>query len=409
VAQQVTSVSRPLRVLHVSVSIGAELGGPATVCAGLTSALAERGHQVTVATLSHGNQTPLPLNPAVALKSFPIDGIERYSVSHPLARWLEENVGDFDVVHLHSIWQYPTFAGARACWAARVPYVVALHGMLDHYSVHAQSTFLKRLYWMLRERRVESRAAVLHCLNRAEIRKAVPWIRNMPKFVLPNGIDAADLAALPPRGVFRAQYPQWAQRPLVLFLSRLHPKKGLERLFPAWKQLAQAGGPLAQACLLVAGTGEPEYVASLKQIAADLGLGDQVYFLGQLIGRQKWQALVDSDVFVLPSHQEGFSMAITEALAAGCTPVVTEECNFDELELPAPQPPCGIIIRNGDMATFARAVGDLLNDPARRCALADVGRAVVLSRYTWQRIAADLESIYGRLVAGEKFPADPTM
>ena len=130
------------------------------------------------------------------------------------------------------------------------------------------------------------------------------------------------------RGAFRAAHPELAERPLALFLSRLHPKKGLDRLIPAWKALAER---MPEARLLIAGTGELDYVASLQKLAADSGLGDGVVFLGQLVGHQKWEALVDADVFVLPSHQEGFSMAITEALAAGCPPVVTEECNFDEL------------------------------------------------------------------------------
>jgi glycosyltransferase involved in cell wall biosynthesis len=396
--------SLPLRILHVTASMAAEIGGPAVVCAGLTAALAARGHQVTVAALEQEGQTSIPLDPAVQSRNFPVDGFQRYAVSHALDRWLRDNIAQFDIVHLHSIWQFPTFAAARACWRAHKPYVVLLNGMLDRYSVHQRSAWAKRLYWCLRERRVEGRAEGLHVLNRAEIRKAVPWIRDMPKFILPNGIDEAQLTTMPARGAFRAAHPEFSAKPLVLFLSRLHPKKGLDRLIPAWKALARQ---LPDARLLIAGTGEADYVASLKSLVAANELRHEIIFLGQLVGAPKWQALVDADLFVLPSHQEGFSMAITEALAAGTPPVITEECNFDELAPPASEPPSGIIIKNGDMSAFVAAVADLLQSPEKRRALAAAGRSLVSSRYTWQKIAAQLEQTYRDILAGKRLPAHP--
>ena len=394
----------PLRVLHVIASMAAEVGGPPAVCAGLTAALAARGHRVTVATLDEPERTAVPLDPRVERRAFAPGTNRRYAVSDALDRWLRDHIRAFDVVHLHSIWLFPTFAAARACWMQHKPYVVLLNGMLDRYSVRQRSAWIKRLYWLLREGRIEGRAAGIHCLNRAEVRKAVPWIRDRPKFILPNGIDEAQLAALPARGAFRAAHPELAERPLALFLSRLHPKKGLDRLLPAWKALAERR---PEARLLIAGTGEPQYVTSLQKLAVDSGLEDKIVFLGQLVGRRKWEALVDADVFVLPSYQEGFSMAITEALAAGCAPVVTEECNFDELDPPAPQNACGVIIGKGDMAAFVSAVDELLQNPAKRGALAAAGRELVAACFTWQRIGGQLEAIYRRIMAGETLPVNP--
>lgn len=401
-------LSQPLKVLHVTVSMSAEIGGPSSVCAGLTGALADRGHLVSIATLEEPGQTPLPLHPAVQIHRFPRSGSSRYAVSRSLSNWLGGNISGFDIVHLHSLWQFPTFAAARACWAAGKPYVTALHGMLDTYSVAQHSAWLKRAYWAFRERRIQARAAGIHCLNQAEIRKAVPWIQGMPKFVLPNGIDQAQLDALPARGLFRAAHAELADRPLVLFLSRLHPKKGLDRLIPAWKALA-ARIPAAR--LLIAGTGEKEYVDSLARLARTHQLGDAVVFLGQLTGMPKWQALVDADVFVLPSHQEGFSMAVTEALAAGVPPVVTEECNFDEL-MPADSAAgagagAGVIIKGGDMGAFVGAVGDLLENPERRRSLAMSGQGMVARQFTWQKLAAQLEGVYRDILQGKRLEAAP--
>src|SRR5207253_1230855 len=156
-----------------------------------------------------------------------------------LAEWLNEHVPEYDIVHLHSVFLHPTFAAARACWRAGKPYVVLLNGMLDAYSVHLRSYWIKRLYWLLRESRIQRRSRGLHCLNQAEIRRAVPWIGDLPKFIVSNGIDAGQLSALPSRGGFRAALPELADKPLAVFLSRLHPKKGLERLIPAWKLVAE--------------------------------------------------------------------------------------------------------------------------------------------------------------------------
>jgi glycosyltransferase involved in cell wall biosynthesis len=342
------------------------------------------------------------LHPAATLHAFPIDGLKWYITSHALDQWCNANIAAFDIVHLHSLWQFPTFAAARACWRHKKPYMVLLNGMLDSYSVR-QSAWLKRVYWFLREGKIEGRAAGIHCLNRAEIRRSDPWIKGMPKFILPNGIDAAQLADVPPRGAFRAAMPELADKPLVLFLSRLHPKKGLDRLIPAWKNVAAR---LPEARLLIAGTGESGYIALLKGLVSANNLQSRIIFLGQVIGAQKWQLLADADVFVLPSHQEGFSMAISESLAAGCPPIVTEECNFDELVPPPPETPCGAIVRNGDMRAFTDMVVELLRNPGKRRLLATAGKMLVASRYTWQKVAVDLEHIYRHILAGKPLAAD---
>jgi glycosyltransferase involved in cell wall biosynthesis len=388
-----------LRVLHVISSMASEAGGPPVVCAGLAETLATRGHTVTIATVEKAGQHPILLKPCVTLKQFPPSREGRYLHSQALGAWVDAHIHDFDIVHLHSLWQFPTFAAARACWRAGKPYVVLLNGMLDQYVVNKRSRLLKRAYWLWREGKVEGRSKGIQFLNEAEIRRAVPWVKNMPKFILGNGIHEAESAALPMRGKFRARFPAIGNRPMALFLSRLHPKKGLDRLIPAWKALAVSQ---PEARLVIAGTGDATYTAELDQLITQHGLAEQIVRVGQLVGEAKWEALVDAGVFVLPSHQEGFSMAVTEALGAGCPAVVTEECNFDELETHG----CGIIIRDADMSAFVQAVEALLNDPARRKTLGAAGAALVRSRYTWGKIVGDLERIYRWILAGRVLPAD---
>jgi glycosyltransferase involved in cell wall biosynthesis len=271
--------------------------------------------------------------------------------------------------------------------------------MLDTYSVKNRHLLLKRFYWKLRERRVLARSQGLHCLNISEITKAMNWIENYPKFVCGNGISARQFDEMPARGQFRAAHPEIGDRPLVLFMSRIHPKKGLDRLLPVWKTVIDR---FPDSRFAIAGAGDTEYTALIDKLIKDHNLSGHVIRVGQLAGAAKWQAIVDADLFVLPSHQEGFSMAITESLAAGVPAVATTECNFTQLTTDD----CGVEVANSDMNAFARITADLLADPACRKRLGDNGRKLVRSRFTWEGIVADLQHVYEWILAGRPLPPD---
>lgn len=390
---------KQMRIVHVISSLAVEAGGPPVVCAGIAGAQAAQGHRVVIATTALPGQQRVSVPAGVEVLEFPIVGVERYASSPALEAWLNKEVPAADFLHLHSVWQFPTFAAARACWRAHKPYVVLLNGMLDTYSVTHRHYSLKRLYWLARERGVLGRAQALHCLNGAEIRRAVDWIGAMPKFICGNGISEAQFARMPARGAFRAAHPEIGARPLALFMSRVHPKKGLDRLLPAWRGVVERH---PEARLAIAGTGEESYLQQIDGLIAQHGLRQQVIRVGQLAGVAKWEALVDADVFVLPSHQEGFSMAITESLAAGVPAVATVESNFDQLTTLD----CGVEIAGGDMGAFASAVADLLADPERRARQGGHGRALVRGRFTWEGVAADLQRVYRWILQGRPLPTD---
>jgi glycosyltransferase involved in cell wall biosynthesis len=162
---------------------------------------------------------------------------------------------------------------------------------------------------------------------------------------------------------------------------------------------------MPEARLVVAGSGDADYVKMIDGMIAQHDSAHAILRVGQLTGMAKWEALVDAEVFVLPSHQEGFSMAITEALGAGCPVVVTEECNFDEVEDPE-MGPCGVIIRQGNVQAFVDATHRLLNDAESRAKMGANGRALVQSRFTWEQIARDLDRVYRHILAKKPLPAD---
>ncbi len=390
-----------MNILFVISDLNIESGGVTTAACGLAEVLAARGHSVTIAA----NRKPgTPATPGrVTVKLFEPDKLSKLMPSKQLNAWLREHIHAFDVVHIHGIWQRHGHYAARAARKAAVPFLVAPHGMLDEACLRMGSPLIKRLAWTLWDGPMARHAWAVHCLNEAEYRVA-PWVRGkLPVVIFGNGIAAETLAGIPPRGSFRAGRPdlfaQQPDRPIALFLSRIHPKKGLDRLLPHWRQVVDAH---PTALLVIAGTGDAAYTESLQALCKSLNIDKSVAWVGQLVGPQKWAALADADVFVLPSHQEGFSLAITEALAAGCPAVITDECHFDEVRAHN----AGIVIDAGDMTAFAAAINRLLADAATRQRMSASARQLVADNFTWDRIAATAERAYTAMKAGQSVPRD---
>ncbi len=375
-----------MNILFTITDLSAETGGVATVTAALAENLAARGHQVTIGTVDHGGTY---LNPHdVRVARFPLDGSARLARSSRLREFLLHQVPAHDVVQIQGLWQSPGHQAAAICRKFKIPYVVAPHGMLDEKSLRMGSRHMKRLFWWLADGPMYRGAAAVQCLNAAEQRVS-PWLAGLPVVHIANGIDDHTFADLPPPGAFRGRHlaAQPAAR-MVLFLSRIHPKKGLDRFLPLWPQVI---GAVPEARLVIAGTGEAAHVQAIKDQIGRLGIGSSVQMVGQLNGPDKWQALRDADVFILPSHQEGFSMAITEAMAAGCPVVITRACQFDEVATSG----AGIISPDDSMAAFADGVISLLKNPDR--AMGQAGRSLVADRYLWSKVVDQFEALYQKL------------
>lgn len=389
-----------MNILLVVSSMNAEAGGVTTIVAGVSDALTRRGHNVRVATVDHGGT---PVDPSLAAITRFAPGKDRGGVgpSHDLDAFLAGHIHEYEVVHVHGIWQRPGHYVARRARAAGVPYVVSTHGMLDRSSLKMGRTWAKRLAWQLWDGPMIKRAAAVQCSNDAEYWVS-PWLLGRPVAVVGNGVPAAVLADMPARGRWRERNIgalARADRPVALFLSRIHPKKGLERMLPCWAELL-AKQP--DVLLVVAGSGSAADENNVRGIVRKAGLEQKVFFSGQLVGREKWEALVDADVFVLPTYQEAFSLAVTEAMAASCPVITTREANFDEVATSG----AGMVIGGGDMAKFVSGVGQLLGDPGLRRAMGGNGRKLVESRFTWEAIAERLEKVYGAVCRREPIPTE---
>lgn len=303
------------------------------------------------------------------------------------------------LAHCHGLWQYPS----RACaaWAARHdrPYVVSPHGMLDPWAL-AHAHLKKRIAAVCFQRRDLRRATCLHALCDAEARAIRAYGLANPVCVIPNGVEL-------PQSTEPAA-PPWpaetvAGRRVLLFLGRLHPKKGLWYLFKAWYRLLRDQRSARAAWhLVVAGWDQGGHRAELEQRAASLGVTDSICFVGPLHGADKAAAFTHASGFVLPSLSEGMPVAVLEAWSYGLPVLMTPYCN-----IPAGfDAGAAVRIATPDTAGARDALDALVGmTDHERAAMGARGRQLVERQFTWDVISRQMRSVYEWLQTGGPAPA----
>ncbi len=381
-----------MKICHVIDGLDPDAGGPPMIAARLAAGQALLGHEVTILT-----RVPAIDSAAEARAIARVPGMERVQriLVEPADRvdrlvgwrWagrVEDMIRDQGFVHLHSVWETSLRVAGRLCRRHRVPYAVLLNGMLDPWSM-SQSRWKKKLAMAMGYRQMLEGAAFLHLGNRDESALIKPLGLRVAERVIPNGVFFEEIEPLPARGLFYAKHPELSGRPFVLFLSRLHYKKGLDILADAFARLAAM---LPEVDLVVAG---PEGGAgeAFNRAIGEAGLASRVHGVGALYGDAKYEALVDASCFCLPSRQEGFSVAITEALGCGLPAVITQGCHFPEVgEAEAGR------VTALDGQAVADALREVMSDEAKRDAMGRNARVLVEQRYTWPKIAAQTIDIY---------------
>ncbi len=380
-----------MRLLHVVPTYAPAWrhGGPIRAVHGLCKALARRGHEVTVFTTDVDTDGAVPVERPVRLDGvevwyFPVRAPRRLYRSPAMGRALSGRVMGFDLVHLHSVFLWPTSAAARAAERAGVPYLLAPRGMLVPDLLRRRGRLRKALWLRLVERRTITKAAGLHVTADLEAEEASRLGLPVPEmFVVPNGVDSEpylERARLSPavQGVLD-------RGPFLLFLGRVSWKKGLDRLIPA---LAHVPG----VSLAIAGNDDEGYRPKLERL---FGVSDRVVFLGAVDGDDKAALLHRAAALVLPSYSENFGNAVLEAMAAGRPVVVTPEVGLAPV---VRETGAGIVVE-GDPDRLGPALRDLLANPD----LDEMGRRgaqEAVRRFGWDAIAGTMEEAYRRLVPG---------
>lgn len=378
---------RPLKLLHVVPTYfpAARYGGPIYSVHGLCAALAEAGHSVDVCTTSvdGSGRLNVPEGPPVDVDGVQVryfrSRLDRLYWSPDMSAHLRAHVSDYDTVHLHSVYLWPT--SSAAFWANRrgVPYVLAPRGMLVPELIKAKSAWLKRAWIAAFERRNLVGAARLHLTSsqEAEDLERCGLGDLAPTMILPNGVDIKEPVG---RRVARGQ---------VLYLGRLSWKKNLQPLLDAI-----SGIPAAS--LVLAGPDDEGLTTALKQRAEVAGCAQRVRFAGAVGSEQKRELFATSACAVLPSLNENFGNVVIEALAQGCPVVVSpgvgartivEECGG------------GLVAAGSDAESLRDSIDALLADPLSAEARGAAGARYVRRNLGWPAIADRMASVYREICA----------
>lgn len=242
--------------------------------------------------------------------------------------WLRQHLHEFDAIIVHGLWRYPSVGVWRVCHPRR-PYFVYVHGMLDpkFRRLFPFKHMAKTLTWKLWEHRVVRDAAALLFTCAEERRLAQNSFRpyHAREAIVPYCV--AEPPGDPPsqRAAFESAFPMLQGKTIILFLSRIHPKKGCDVLLDAFSRVAKLHPALR---LVMAGPDPVGWQAALERHARQLGVADRILWTGMLTGDLKWGAFRSADLFVLPSHQENFGIAVVEALACGVPVLITRGVNI---------------------------------------------------------------------------------
>ena len=371
-----------MRVLHVITGISRRSGGPSRSVQGLVAGLNAAGVEAWLLALRHGDEPWL-------------EGVEHFAngeqFENVVARIKPE------IVHLHGVWSLALHRCVVICRRWRIPYVIAPRGMLEPWSLR-QKWLKKRIARFLYQDRDLKCATALQATATSEAEQFRRLGFKNPVIVSPNGVNVPK--NFEPRNTRNT-------RKRVLFVSRMHPKKGVMELVEAWKlvvsgQGGAASGWVCELVYTVSGELEREYELKVKERVKELGLEDRVVFTGALNDDEKWGAYARADVFVLPTYSENFGIVVAEALWAGVPVITTKGAPWGELE----KAKCGKWIEIG-IDPLVEALGEMmsLSDESRRQMGAN-GRCLAEKKYTWAAVVNEMvkgyESIFKRKINADK-------
>src|SRR5688572_12599742 len=320
-----------MRILRSIHTVNPALGGPIESVRQSSGALARRGHHVEIITLD------APDDPWV--RDFPIvvhglgPGRGSYGYAPRFSEWIRERHAQYDAVIVHGIWQYSSFGVWRALHGTATPYFVFPHGMLDPWfkRTYPLKHLKKWAYWPWAEYRVLRDAAAVLFTSEEERRLAREsfWLYRCNELVVNYGTAAPDINLEKAREPFFQAFPGLRGKRFLLFLGRLHEKKGCDILIEAHAKVRNESGRDQAPHLVLAGpSADDEYLRRLKNLAGGEGEDSPVTFTGMLTGGEKWGALSAAEAFILPSHQENFGIAVVEALACRTPVLISNKINI---------------------------------------------------------------------------------
>jgi glycosyltransferase involved in cell wall biosynthesis len=365
-------------------------GGPIRSVHALSTALAGIGHEVHVFTSSMDGpmdlhvpeETPINLD-GVLVRYFRVPLLRRLCWCPSMAAALKSEVSSFDVIHLHSVFLWPTWAAARAARHSGVPFLLSPRGMLGPDVIRRKSRFVKSAWIRLIEQKTLRESAAVHITSELEGEEIRSLGLSLPRLCcIPNGVSSPANYSPLQHGPF-AELP----RPYALFLSRISWKKGLDRLIKSWKWVANL-------TLVIAGNDEENYLPQLIALAGSEGVLDRVRFIGEVSDVHKWALYENATMFILPSYSENFGNVVAEAMAVACPVVVTKEVGLASLVF---ETGAGIVA-DGAPPLLAKAINELHGDEVRRKRYGLAGQRTVKEKLSWSAAAVQLAEVYRSVI-----------
>jgi glycosyltransferase involved in cell wall biosynthesis len=358
-------------------------------------ALHRRGVAVDVVTTDDDGDTQrleVPLDQFMQLhgqrvRYFPRQTL-KYAASYPLLRWLRRHVSDYDIVHTHGLF---SFAPLAAAWHARssgVPYIMRPAGVLDTWGMKNKSRIIKATSVRMVEGPLLRSAAAVHFMTRLEQTRASELPLSICPVVLPLGFEFDTSAVEDRSGIDDVNI---GAKRAILYLARIHPIKCVDTLLRAFASLPERTSTV----LVIAGDGDPQLVGSLKRLSQELGLEDQVQWVGFATGARKRSLLSLATLFVLPSASENFGVAVVEAMNAGLPVVVTRGCGLAEFVSRARAG----LVTDGSVESLRAALSQMLADDDLRRVMGTAGRQAVSRELSLDAFGNRLELLYRNILA----------
>ena len=384
IENRVTTSSQ--RWVHVGSRLDPRFGGIASSLPALCRATSEnRRDSCTIIGFCGRDESTKDLqDPERPFVRLPL-GRARLTAKAAVRKELTSVLRQADGVHIHGIWdEHCSLTGSIASQLG-IPYIVSAHGMLEKWAV-GQKNLKKAIYSAIFERETLRRSSCLRALTANEVEDYRRYGVHGPVAVIPNGVET-------PRGIspepFLNLFPELEGKRLVLFLGRIHLKKGLDTLCGAWCRIRKQ---MDDAHLVIAGPDCGNTQEMLKQIVGFR----QVTFTGMLNSAIKWSALAASTLFVLPSHSEGFSVAVLEALAAGVPVIVSRNCNFPEIA----QSGCGWETEVTEFQIEQSLTHALGMAPEQLRLVGSRGQQLVNSNYSWSAVGSKMRELQNWILFG---------
>ena len=392
-----TGASGPLKVLHVIPSVSRSEGGPSYAVKAFAAALNSAGGETLVVTTGHDEDPAFNKSNLVSCISFRRN-LQLYKISFSLRRWLMEHVREFDLVHVHALFSFSSWAASHAARKHGIPYIIRPLGVLNRWGLANRRPILKWFWLRCIEIPLLKRAAAIHYTTEAESEEARaihPEIARVRSFVIPIPVDLQMSDVKGQSSEFLQKYPQAAGKKIVLFLARLDEKKGLDLLLEAF---ASAKQEHPDSLLVIAGDGRARFVNGLHQQAERYGIAEHVLWTGFLGESEKAAAFSAATIYVLPSYSENFGIAAAEALASGVPTLLSDQV---AIARDAANAKAAFVVP-ARVPELTRAIGQLLSDPKVREELGRNGKIAAQRLFSPARASDLLVSEYRRILGSNR-------